>query len=610
MQKICIGNFFLCALIFKVQKKHIMTNSIFSILTKYAAALYHKAGLFLLDLPTGFGKTFVSLAFMYQQYCQTQRRIVFLTDLKKNLPTDDFKKRFFEDNLPAYERDVLTLKAYSDHWTELVDKQPQILATIPDNIQSEASFKELQKSIKMYLDFDKNAGKSKGEAAIKSMLKENIRQSERIFRQSLRKIIATWGDTPEIRLHKIKKNHAWLIDLYPSVLALEKRVLFMSVDKFLLPIDPIYDTPFFLFEEDHLKETLIIIDEFDASKEVLVKRTIDNNLQNRVDIVSLFNALHAALITRQLPTKVTQNSKVRQDRQARRQKEYAGLLNQTPLSAEETIHLTSLKEKIDSYKDMGQLVENMLAELKKIEEKVKIAFTLKVVNPHTDRRFLFHDWRYHTIVKDENAQYIALLQNDEKQVNEIHFLREAPTRKRPTLLEFMHLIDAFIATFSRHAQILANNFRDNHLETPQNDDAPEFSEYLALKSVLSGLEIPDAFHAYLHERVDVYKSNFTRKTNKTPAESSPSFYDTGYRYYAFEDNDMHALQSKIKIATFDQTPESQLATWAEHAMIVGVSATARLDTVVGNYNLDYFVGRLGTNFRKISATKKGLLLRR
>ena len=55
-----------------------------------------KTGLLLLDLPTGFGKTYETLKFIYDNYQKSNKKIVFLTELKKNLPHDTTLKKFFE----------------------------------------------------------------------------------------------------------------------------------------------------------------------------------------------------------------------------------------------------------------------------------------------------------------------------------------------------------------------------------------------------------------------------------------------------------------------------------------------------------------------------------
>src|SRR6056297_1921887 len=59
------------------------------------------SGLLLFNLPTGFGKTYKIIDFIYQNYPQltsTKNKIFFITPLKKNLAITPLKERFIKDN--------------------------------------------------------------------------------------------------------------------------------------------------------------------------------------------------------------------------------------------------------------------------------------------------------------------------------------------------------------------------------------------------------------------------------------------------------------------------------------------------------------------------------
>ncbi len=60
-----------------------------------------KNGLFLLDLPTGIGKTHNVKKWIfdnYKEYCKDGRKIFFLTTLKKNLPFVELRDEYFKKN--------------------------------------------------------------------------------------------------------------------------------------------------------------------------------------------------------------------------------------------------------------------------------------------------------------------------------------------------------------------------------------------------------------------------------------------------------------------------------------------------------------------------------
>lgn len=58
-------------------------------------------GLLLVDMPTGSGKTYSAIEFIYNSCLNPEnsdRKYIFVTTLKKNLPFEDLKSRFIKDN--------------------------------------------------------------------------------------------------------------------------------------------------------------------------------------------------------------------------------------------------------------------------------------------------------------------------------------------------------------------------------------------------------------------------------------------------------------------------------------------------------------------------------
>ncbi|MEI6429073.1 MAG: DEAD/DEAH box helicase family protein, partial [Pseudanabaena sp. ELA607] len=75
-------------------------------------------GLFLLSMPTGFGKTHNVLDFIYRNYrdfANQGRKIFFVTNLKKNLPSRNLEERFqkegYQDDFAKY---VLSIDSNAD----------------------------------------------------------------------------------------------------------------------------------------------------------------------------------------------------------------------------------------------------------------------------------------------------------------------------------------------------------------------------------------------------------------------------------------------------------------------------------------------------------------
>src|SRR5690625_3271784 len=71
-------------------------------------------GLLLFNPPTGSGKTHNVLHWIYDNYkdfCQENRKIFFITNLKKNLPYEELKNNFFipHKQLKDFEKHVIFL---------------------------------------------------------------------------------------------------------------------------------------------------------------------------------------------------------------------------------------------------------------------------------------------------------------------------------------------------------------------------------------------------------------------------------------------------------------------------------------------------------------------
>ena len=77
-----------------------------------------------------------------------------------------------------------------------------------------------------------------------------------------------------------------------------------------------------------------------------------------------------------------------------------------------------------------------------------------------------------------------------------------------------------------------------------------------------------------------------------------SFYQVGMEYYEFEDNDSHHDNTNLKFVKVYDTPEKIMLYLAGKATVFGISATAEVDTVVGNYDLRYLKERLKDRFHK------------
>lgn len=557
-------------------------STLLTALTKYIRQESDQAkGLFLLDLPTGFGKTYSVLWAMFDVYKNTQRKIIFLTDLKKNLPAEEFKNRFFKDTPDIYERDVAFLNAHADHIIEHIE---QVKPQLPLDVLQSTEFTQLYRSIKDYKQLLKN-----NRELAKTWKNTISNETEFQFRQFLKAYFSNLPTNKREKIEKIKKDYAWLPLLYPSVLSAEKRVLFMSLDKFLWQNDPIVTASHAFFDPEFLKNALIVIDECDASKDILLKNIIETRLQRRVDIISLLRHIFAAFKVRDLPRILVENSAERSNRLNNKETEKARQRDRR------------------ATKHIPDVIKQLKKEIDELDKKYHLNFNFKTTERSTGRRFLFHNWRYQTVVSDDK-KYIVLRCDEADKLNKITFLKEKPEKKELLVRDFMNEIQHFLNRFSYELIAIARNYREQK-QSEATDDTPDFSLDNALKTVLDALSIPPEFYNFLIDSTKTQHQTALKRYKKGEKElpQTLSFYEKGYRYYGFEDRDQHDTQSKIYVAALEQTPETWLADWATHNLVVGISATAKIETVVGNYDLTYLRQRLGERFIEMTEIERVIL---
>ena len=136
----------------------------------------NEKGLFLCELPTGYGKTYLSTRAIFNYILNTKnkQKIIFLTTLNKNLPEEEFKAVFDDEEL--YKNTVLRIRSNFD---EVVEKIPNI--EIPKDFCVDSYYK-LRSAIHSYNQAIKRSVKDTGYIA---HLEKRVNEAERAFRQHI-----------------------------------------------------------------------------------------------------------------------------------------------------------------------------------------------------------------------------------------------------------------------------------------------------------------------------------------------------------------------------------------------------------------------------------------
>jgi hypothetical protein len=530
------------------------------ILNEYCKQSY--PGLLILSMPTGSGKTYNVLSFIYNNYKEfaaQKRKIFFITNLKKNLPIKELRNHFSRNgNEDDFEKNVLFIDSNSQ---VVINNLLLVDDEIPDQFKTES-----YSALKSYIKICQNNALPQ---SIKKTLETEIRKKlEPAFRNFFEKKLHENFKTKKSRLKAIKNDphYQWIGKLYPAVFTDEKTVLFLSIDKFVLKnttlVEPSYD-----FYEDFIDKALIFIDEFDSTKKSVLTNIIESGLQDQVDILDLFLNIHNHLMQNEYPETLLKESQ----------------LQKVKSSGKDWL---SLEEQIESFRKKANEIFNTY----------KLQHTCK---SHKDfstnkRNFLFYDYQFHYVL--DRHKRIEIIEDLKNRTNWINAF-DAETKKTGIdIRSLLRDITGFLTYFQRGISYLAKNYC--YLKEEDESVQEAFPLQSAVKTVLNTFRLDSMDVEFLTTTIIEGGLPYGLQTEKGTIQHQ-SFYDTGFRYHDIVDSDEHDTLSKIYMFNFNRTPESFLAGVCSKAMVVGISATAGLYTNIGNYDLEYLKSRLGNSFIRL-----------
>lgn len=514
-------------------------------------------GLLLLSMPTGFGKTYNVINFIYDNYekfSSQNRKIFFITNLKKNLPYSDLKKKFEVNNrIEDFKRHVLFIDSNSEG---VINNLLCVCNEIPNKLRDK-NYRDLYEYVKLAQD------KSTNKMLMKN-IKNQIRQTfEPRFRQSIVKYIKNEFESKKQSLIAInnRKKYAWIKKLYPAINTENSTVLFLSIDKFIRKNTTLVENSYY-FTEKLSKNALIFIDEFDASKERVLNNIIESGMSHRIDMVDLFLKIHNNLTNIQCPEWLLRVSDV-----------------------------TSIKISEGQWKSPHDIINSILEKARNIFTKYNLQYSCKSKRDNFDnqRTFLFHDYQYHNVLDSYNKS-IKLKQDLVEKVNWI--IKDEISNRDHHINIWTLLSD--IGGFLTYFQYGIVYISKNHYQLKQEEisDSIPYSIESSIRTVLNQIGLDKTYVDFLAKNIMEQNLPFqTRVKEQTILQRG--FYEEGFRYHDIVDSEDHDSLSRVYMYNFILTPEMFLANLCKNAKVIGMSATATLPTNIGNYDLDflhYFLG--------------------
>ena len=532
-----------------------MNKSMQCAVEKFVNAQEH--GLCLIDMPTGTGKTYLTRkilgGYIRKEILQDVGTIIYLTPQKKNIDDifDELKEDFL-DNLPIFDASVLRIYA---NYESVLEKFSSVYKKMPDSIKNRQSCKDLKKQIELYEGWQKqNISKD----FLDGILAEIRRNYEVSFRRDLSEELSKIAKTKNAKKRKINsEEYSWVKDLYPACLTEDRKVLFMTVDKFVSSNDPIISKPYRFISNPKIKNALIFIDEFDATKDVLLNQEIQHCTDYKMDLIKLFSSISNTLKGREFPVSIFANSLDENDN-------------------------TTSKHHFEKMKEY----------FAKTEEKYHLNYLFKLAaQEENDRYFLFDDYQLHTITNSKAGKNIVLEVDKRKRQNIISISETSDDGKfYRTIYSIKNAINMFVSCCAKMAKVYMNHYNDEARKS--NRDMMEIDQAVSTIIDLYNLDYVMAKNltAMIVDNIAIPVIDRGRDVFDT------DFYMNGFRYYDFKDDISHNESTAMAMCYLDNTPEKFMLSLASKARVVGLSATASIETVTGNYNIEYLKDRLGSNF--------------
>lgn len=513
-------------------------------------------GLFLLDPPTGFGKTTVVLD-LIRRFLEGDRiflnvkKIFFITNLITNLPCQDLIDKLDE----KYRKMCFQAKATIDY---IIERFLKVNVTEAE-VKNSKEYNKLKADIETYYSIKDELKKKPDNVGLKNSLniiKQTISTvSEPAFRQLIKNKFFFNKSISDRQ--KFMRDNAWVIELYPICDIEKYKVIFLTTQKFISPIDTFRRVPFYAYNDKIIDDSIIFIDEFDSTKEVVLNRIIEEGIKSKIDMVSLFLDLHFALQNVTIPKKLLYTS------------EY---------------HKKNVE--IGKWHETKWHFEYWKQRFKEIYEKHNINYLLKSVDFQYDKAFLFDDGRCFNVVKDSAKKFIYADVDHKEDVISLKGM-DYSTVKTPIntiIWDLENCIDGFV----RSLFFVYNNYM---YYKNQNKKAEEtrYTEEEAIYTVLDTLNLNEEKKKYLFEKIQKGDYLFTK-------DKKDEDMRRGFNFTEIEDSNYHDMKSVVKTFNFPTTPEDVIIKLTDRSLVVGISATAKVRTCIGNYDIKYLETKLDTRY--------------
>ena len=500
--------------------------------------------LFLLDAPTGFGKTYHVIKYIQGHY--KEKKIFFIANQLKLLPNEDsMTNGLNSEEGKELKSDLLYLRSYIDSYLLNFENSYQHM---------DKEFKQINTKLLKTLDSLIKNIKKETDSQIKQIFYEKFSNTEYELREQIKLFLKLKG-YKKGDIVKIK----WLTDLYPAILLEKKQIILLSTKKFFLPIDTIYGGSISLYNKKY-DNSMLFIDEFDTTKQVLLDTIIESTNENyKVDCFRLFRLLKNT---------------------------FEKNILKTYTKSWENEEVTKI---IDALNDLFINTNKPFYQLLDFPFKVKD-------NSLITKHFIFNDNITLSISKDTDLIQFCTYHDKKEKYNYIQKSKKSDSNDNNyiKLDKLCQWVIHCINEFCEKMIFIIKGYTDYINETKSEIDS-EFENQDACTTVIDFLNIGEENKRFIVNRILESYTTVLKTQNRILdnldniklINRKYHFYQNGFSYLEIKDDAEHNLESKCFLFSYNMTPEKFILATAMNYQVIGVSATSSYESSLVNYDLEY-----------------------
>lgn len=522
-----------------------------------------KGKIILLDAPTGSGKSHNIISFLCNKALEDLSFIAFfVTDQKKNLGEDKFYRCWDgieSANKVSRHKKIAVLRSLKDTVELILSDYEK--GEIPKNLlvkEFKESLNDLKSSFEVY------------KVLISKSMDGNfdwkeVQDKEYNFRKSLAHILSiksgheskdfnNIGNQNNIREYLNRdstEESMWVYKVYPTINLEGYQIFLCTTDKFIRSYTPFFKRKGqpFLYSK-LVKESLVVFDEFDGTKKKIWDKSIEDSLKAKSDLIVLFSSIYKSIdvIEKNIPEE-----------------------------------LKKIICKQNGY-------ESLAANAKRLNRQFRLSYLYKVekdADETSTKNYVIHT-PVDTLIS-KNKQWCSHFDEKSNRVF-VNHIKNDDLKFRKMLRQVALFIKKFnrLIFYASTEYMSLRNSRRKMTDSAMNQVDAYFSIYDAL-----GLENKQ-IEMLMNIEVG-YSGSGQAIKNDRQIDSYHEFQKRGLVLNWFIDSEKHDLQTKFNAVYFNITAENYMLSLISKCLVLGLSATARIPTVLDNYDLEYLEEKLGDN---------------